>query len=141
LAAQDPNPPPVRVEIEGATRELHPILRDEVYRITAEALRNAFRHARASGIEVEIHYEEQQLRVQIRDDGTGMDEEILSAKGREGHYGLHGMRERAKLAGGHLEVWSKRDSGTEIQLTIPASNAYASLKTRRGSKLSGKGTA
>jgi signal transduction histidine kinase len=116
--------PTFRVEVEGKPRNLHPIRRDEVHRITAEALRNAFLHAQARNIEVEIRYEEKQLCVRIRDDGKGIDQEILSAGGREGHFGLHSMKERAEIAGGKLEIWSRHGSGTEIELTIPASNAY-----------------
>jgi ligand-binding sensor domain-containing protein/signal transduction histidine kinase len=119
-----------RVEVEGAPRNLHPILRDEVYRTAGEALRNAFQHARARQIEVEIHYDDRQFRLRVRDDGKGIDPEVLAGEGRAGHYGLHGMRERAKLAGGKLAVWSELDSGTEIELTIPASAAYKTLPRR-----------
>jgi len=98
---------------------------DEVYRIAGEAVRNAFRHARASRIEVEIRYDPRRLRVRVRDDGKGID----AAAGRErtvdGHYGLAGMHERAKLLGATLSVWSERESGTEAELTVPASVAYA----------------
>jgi len=116
--------PAVRVEVEGKPRNLHPIRRDEVRRIAAEALGNAFRHAQARNIEVEIRYEEQQFRLRIRDDGRGIDPEVLGASGREGHFGLHGMKERAEIAGGKLEIWSRDGAGTEIELTIPASSAY-----------------
>jgi len=103
---------------------VHPILRDEVYRITAEALRNAFRHARARRIEIDIAYDARQLRVRVRDDGAGMDASKLS-EGRAGHYGLPGMRERAKAVGGQLDVWSEQGAGTEVELTVPAVVAYA----------------
>jgi signal transduction histidine kinase len=131
------------MEVEGTPRNLHPILRDEVYRIAGEALRNAFRHARAQRIEVEILYGERWLRLRVRDDGKGIDPELLSGDGPAGHYGLHGMRERAKLVGGKLAVWSKPDSGTEVELSIPASTAYAKPARHRSwlsGKLSGKGT-
>jgi signal transduction histidine kinase len=114
-----------QVEVEGAPRNLHPILRDEVYRIAAEALRNAFRHAQARRIEVELRYDETQFRLRIRDDGKGIDPKVLGADGHAGHYGLPGMRERATLAGGKLTVWSEHDSGTEVELSIPATIAYA----------------
>ena len=116
--------PAFRVEVEGKPRNLHPIRRDEVRRIAAEALGNAFRHAQARNIEVEIRYEEKQFRLRIRDDGKGIDPKVLSASGREGHFGLHGMKERAEIADGKLEIWSRDGAGTEIELTIPASNAY-----------------
>jgi signal transduction histidine kinase len=113
-----------QVEVEGTPRNLHPILRDEVYRIAAEALRNAFRHAQARQIEVELRYDETQFRLRIRDDGKGIDPKVLGGDGHAGHYGLPGMRERAKLIGSKLTVWSELDSGTEIELCIPASIAY-----------------
>jgi len=116
--------PAFQVAVEGTPRNLHPILRDEVYRIAAEALRNAFRHAQAHHIEVELRYDGKLFRFRIRDDGRGINREVLSGHGREGHFGLHGMRERAKLVGGELAIWSELDSGTEVELSIPASRAY-----------------
>ncbi len=137
-----------RVTVEGSPRTLHPILRDELYRIAGEALRNAFRHADARQIEVEIRYGERQLRLRIRDDGKGIDQKVIGGDGRAGHFGLRGMRERAKLVGGKLTVWSELDAGTEVELSIPASHAYEKSGAGRGSllsemagKLSGKGTA
>jgi signal transduction histidine kinase len=116
--------PVVHVKVEGAPRDLHPVARDEIYRIAGEGLRNAFRHADSQRIEVEIRYDKQELRLRLRDDGRGIDPKVLSGYGHEGHYGLRGMRERAKLLGGKLTVWSERDSGTEVELIIPAARAY-----------------
>jgi len=115
----DKNRPVFEVQVAGAPQDLDPILRDEVYRIAGEALRNAFRHAQARRIEAEIQYDEGQLRVRIRDDGKGMNSQIATDKGHAGHWGLNGMQERAKLVGGKLEVWSKLNCGTEIELSIP----------------------
>jgi signal transduction histidine kinase/ligand-binding sensor domain-containing protein len=140
----NPNAAEFHVEVEGTPRDLHPILRDEVYRIAGEALRNAFKHAKAKRIEVEIRYDERRLRLRVRDDGKGIDAKHLNEDGRPGHFGLRGMRERAKLLGGKLAVWSELDSGTEIELKIPASRAYEMMATRRRSwlaeKFSGKDT-
>jgi signal transduction histidine kinase/ligand-binding sensor domain-containing protein len=119
--------PAFRVTVEGEARDLHPILRDEIYRIAAEALRNAFRHAQARQIEVEIRYDNQQFRLRVRDDGKGIDTVVLSGQGPGGHYGLPGMRERAKLIGGKLVVWSEVNAGTEVELGIPAGTAYATV--------------
>lgn len=131
LASDSSNPAPAfRVVVEGQSRNLHPILRDETYKIAAETLRNAFRHARARQIEVEIRYDDEQFRLRVRDDGKGTDPAVLAAQGREGHYGLPGMRERAKIMGAKLTVWSEVDAGTELELRLPASLAYA---TRRKS--------
>ncbi|HXJ90150.1 MAG TPA: two-component regulator propeller domain-containing protein, partial [Candidatus Binatia bacterium] len=87
--------PAFRVAVGGEARNLHPILRDEIYKIAAEALRNAFRHSQARQIEVEIRYDNDQFRLRVRDDGKGIDPAILSSQGSKGHYGLPGMRERA----------------------------------------------
>jgi len=121
--------PEFTVQVEGAPRNLHPIVRDEVYRITGEAMRNAFRHADAKQIEVEIHYD-RQLRARVRDNGKGINRQLISGDGRQGHFGLPGMRERAKLIGGKLTVWSELDSGTEVELSIPALRAYLASPAR-----------
>jgi signal transduction histidine kinase len=126
------------VGVEGTPRDLHPILRDEVYRIAGEALRNAFRHAEARQIEVEIRYDERQFGLRVRDDGKGIDSKLLNDDERPGHYGMRGMRERAKLMGGKMTVWSELDSGTEVELSIPATNAYATPDGRRRSWLAEK---
>jgi signal transduction histidine kinase/streptogramin lyase len=125
------NLPDYRVQVEGTPRNLDPILRDEVYRIAAEAMRNAFRHAEARRIEVEIHYDERQLRVRVRDDGKGIDPKFLGEQERTGHWGLDGMRERAQAVGGNLTVWSEIDSGSEIEVTIPGPIAYDKSGTHR----------
>jgi signal transduction histidine kinase/ligand-binding sensor domain-containing protein len=127
------NPVAFHVEVEGESRELHPIVRDEVYRISNEATCNAFRHSGATRIEVEICYDNRQLRVRVEDNGRGIDPKVLDGGGREGHYGLPGMQERAKLAGGKLTVRSKVGSGTEVELAIPASLAYTKLNFPRRS--------
>jgi signal transduction histidine kinase len=123
------------VEVEGTPRDVHPILRDEIYRIAGEALRNAFRHAQARRIQVAIGYGERQFRLRVRDDGKGIDPELLSKQGRGGHFGLAGMRERALLIGGSVEIRSQRESGTEVEFHIPASIAYATSRARRRARL------
>jgi signal transduction histidine kinase len=122
------NCPDLQVQVEGTSWELAPRVREEVYRIAGEALRNAFRHARARRIEVKIHYDNRQFRLRVRDNGKGMDPKVLAEGGRAGHYGMAGMQERATLVEGKLAVWSELDSGTEAELTIPASVAYSSGK-------------
>jgi len=117
--------------VEGTPREVHPILRDEIYRIAGEALRNAFRHAQARRIEVTIWYGERQFRLRVRDDGKGIDPEVLDEQGRAGHWGLTGMRERAEVIGGQLEIWSQQECGTQVELSIPASHAYGKSPARR----------
>ena len=125
------NPPPAfRVGVEGQPRDLHPILRDEIYKIAAEALRNAFRHAQAGLVEVEIRYDDDEFRLRVRDDGKGIDQTVLAAHGIEGHYGLRGMPERAATIGGRLAVWSEVGAGTEVELRLPARTLYATSARR-----------
>ena len=123
-SATQPPSPNFTVVVEGTSRNLHPILRDEVYRLATEALRNAFRHAAAQNVEVEIRYDEKYFRLRVRDNGKGIPSDVLNEDGREGHYGLPGMRERAKLVGGKLTIWTEVDGGTEIELSIPGARAF-----------------
>jgi signal transduction histidine kinase/ligand-binding sensor domain-containing protein len=124
--------PEFSVQVEGTPRPLNPITRDELYRIGVESLRNAVRHANARRIEVDIRYSEDGMRLRIRDDGKGIDPVILGQEHIPGHWGLRGMRERAKLIGGTFEVWSQLGSGTEAELTIPAASAYSKPRDQRG---------
>jgi signal transduction histidine kinase len=126
--------------VEGTARELAALVQDDVHRIASEALRNAFQHAQAGRIDVEIHYDRRQLRLRVLDNGKGIDHKVLSGGGRQGHFGLPGLHERAKLAGGKLAIWSKLDSGTKIELIIPASVAYAKSPVGTNSMSSGQGT-
>ena len=110
--------------VEGKPQRLSPTLQDEIYRIGREVIRNAFHHAAASRIEVEIRYDEHQLRLRIRDDGKGIDPKVLEAGGSPGHWGLAGIRERAKRIGSQFEFWSEAGAGTEVELRVPAALAY-----------------
>ena len=118
-----------RLVVEGPMRELDPIVRDEIYSIAREALRNAFTHACASHIEAEITFNERLLQLRIRDDGKGMTPEIAE-QGRVGHYGLAGMRERARQIGSKLVILSGPETGTEIELSVPGSMAYSKQQGR-----------
>lgn len=121
----DPNvPPDYRVLVQGREAALEPTVRDEAYRIAREAVRNAFRHARAKLVEVEVVFGERSFKVRVRDNGVGLDSTVLEQGHRKGHWGLPGMRERALGFGGELQVWSQRDAGTEIELTIAGRIAY-----------------
>jgi signal transduction histidine kinase len=116
--------------VKGPSRDMHPIIRDELYRVSREALRNAFTHARARHIEAELIYAERLFRLRIRDDGKGIEPAVL-AEGRPGHYGLPGMRERSRQIGAEVTIRSGTGNGTEIELSIPASIAYRMLPRRR----------
>jgi signal transduction histidine kinase len=135
----DRNCPEFRLNVEGTPRDLAPIVRDDVYRIANEALRNAFKHSQARRIEVRIRYDPRELQLRIRDNGKGIDPKVLEEGGRVGHYGLPGMKERAKLVGGNLTVWSEVDSGTETELMIPASVAYGQSFAARWARFWRKG--
>ncbi len=116
------------------------ILQDEVYRIARELLRNAFQHARARQIEAEIRYDDRLFRLRIRDDGKGIDLKVLQQGERARHWGLPGIRERAKQIGAQLDFWSEAGAGTEVELTIPASVAYANPRDASGFRLFRKKT-
>jgi len=126
-----PDCPEFRVYVEGKSRDLPPLVRDEVYKTACECLRNAFRHAQAQLIEVQICYDPRHFRLHLVDNGKGIDPSVLRAGGRAGHHGLPGIYERADLAGGKLSVRSQLGSGTEIELTIPAAIAYTKPPARR----------
>jgi signal transduction histidine kinase len=112
-----------RVTVQEQPRMLHPFIRDEAYRIGREALVNAFRHAQARNIEVELEYAPNFLRILVRDDGCGIAPDVLSM-GREGHWGLPGMRERAARIGAKLKVLSSAANGTAVELSVPAQTAF-----------------
>lgn len=119
-----------RVVVNGSVRPLHPVVFEELSKIGKEALSNAFRHSGADSIEAELNYQRTELRLRIRDDGIGIDSIILQQGHREGHFGLPGMRERARKIGAHLDIWSRPGAGTEIELRIAGSIAYVSHANR-----------
>jgi ligand-binding sensor domain-containing protein len=112
-----------RVIVDSLARPLRPLIRDEVYRIGREAILNAFMHAQANCIEVEVEYASRHLRVLVRDDGRGIDPQVLHS-GREGHWGLVGIRERSERIGANLRLRSRIGAGTEVDLTVPGSIAF-----------------
>ncbi len=122
--SQDLDPPAFSITVEGDRRALVPVLQDEIYRIGRELLRNAFRHSGARHVDAEILFDEQLLRLRIRDDGRGIDPQVLEDGGRAGHWGLIGIRERARRMTAQLDFWSEAGAGTEVQLTLPGSVAY-----------------
>ena len=126
--------PAFRLEVAGVSSDLHPIIRDEICRIAREALRNASKHSGARQIEAEITYGDRSLSLHIRDDGKGIQAEILE-EGRRGHYGLCGMRERARQIGGKFEIWSRPGAGAEVELSIASAIAYRTPARRSLLKL------
>jgi ligand-binding sensor domain-containing protein/signal transduction histidine kinase len=112
-----------RVIVEGTPRTLRPVIHDEIYFIGREALANAFRHSGAAEVILEIEYSPSHLRILVRDNGCGVDPHVVSS-GRDGHWGLSGMRERADRIGGKLKVLSMPSAGTEIHLSVPSRLAF-----------------
>jgi signal transduction histidine kinase len=110
------------VVVEGQQRLLHPVIHDEVYRICREALANAFRHSQATNVVIAIEYA-QSLRIVVREDGCGMDPQILRSA-RDGHFGLQGMHARARRIGSKLTVSSRPVAGTEVILLVPGNVPY-----------------
>jgi signal transduction histidine kinase/ligand-binding sensor domain-containing protein len=129
---------------EGESVPLHPLVRDDVYRIGREALTNAFRHAKATKIELGIEYSAKRLRVFIRDNGRGINPDYLSA-GRAGHLGLSGMRDNAEKIGAELKIRSREQCGTEVELLVPHQIAFVKKTSdnlfQRLFRLSGRKTA
>jgi signal transduction histidine kinase len=125
--------PSFNVIIEGERRNLSPIVKEEILRVARELLQNAFRHAQARAIEAEIRYDDDVFRMIVRDDGKGIDPQVLRDGGRAGHWGMPGAHERARAIGARLEFWSEAGAGTEVRLTLPAPLAYQ--KPRNGGRL------
>jgi signal transduction histidine kinase len=133
LAAKVTNqeePVQFRTVVEGSAYTLRPTAHIDIFRITREAIRNAFIHSQGRLIETEIAYTESLFRLRIRDDGKGIDPDERVRAERTGHWGLRGMRERAERLGGELEVWSEPGAGTEIELRVPASISYETVPSQ-----------
>lgn len=122
----------IRVVVEGRRQPLHPLIADDVYRIGREALVNAFRHASAKHVEIQLQYSDR-LRISVRDDGCGIEPSILTA-GRAGHWGILGMRERAERIGASLRLMSAPGAGTELELLVPGRIAFQRAAARRNSR-------
>lgn len=116
-----------RVVVAGQPRELKTGLFEELYRIGREAILNAYRHSGATQIETEIEYCAKELRIAVRDNGCGIDLQVLE-QGR--HWGLLGMREREERIGGRLRLLSRAALGTEVELSIPSRLAFEERETR-----------
>jgi signal transduction histidine kinase len=118
-----------RVVVHGKERGLRAGLSDEVYRIGCEAIINAYRHSGAKDIETEVEFRPSGLRIAVRDNGCGINPQELQW-GRNGHWGLQGMRERAERIGAQLRLWSKVALGTEVELCVPGQVAFEQLQGR-----------
>lgn len=119
-----------RIVVEGTPRALRSAICDDLYFIGREALTNAFRHSGATRIEMEIEYEASHLQILVRDNGCGIDQHVLSS-GRDGHWGLSGMRERAERIGARFRVLSRASAGTEVELSVPSRVAFVAKPSVR----------
>lgn len=125
--------------VNGAARPMHPLIFDEIAGIGKEAIGNAVRHSGAQSIEAELNYEPAELRMCIRDNGSGIDPDVLRRGYRQGHWGLPGMRERASRIRAELNIWSGSRAGTEIELRLAANLAYSDCDNKaRDRKSAGK---
>jgi signal transduction histidine kinase len=126
-----------RVTVEGAGWRLRPIIRDEVYRVGREAVVNAFRHARARVVAVEIEYSARRLRVLVRDNGCGIAAPELSSS-REGDRGLPGMRRGAARIGARLRVRTRAGAGTQVEISVPGGVAFEGPSNGSGGREAGE---
>ena len=106
-----------RILVTGHPKILNPTIQEEINLIAREALANALHHSNATQIEAEVEYLPAKLRVVIRDDGRGMDPEAVRLR-QDSHWGLLGMRERARSIGAQLRIWSKPGLGTEVAVSV-----------------------
>jgi len=118
-----------RLIVEGRQKPLNPLLRDEIDRIGREALTNAFRHARANHVQIELQHGSRDFRLRVYDDGCGVDPRMLQA-GQDGQRGLSGMRERANRMGARFRFFSSPAAGTEVYLSVPGRIAYQDRPAR-----------
>jgi signal transduction histidine kinase len=117
----------ISVSVIGDARELHPIVRDELYRIGHEAIQNAKTHSHASFLAIDLAYGHD-LVLHVRDNGVGIDPGY-AISGREGHHGLQSMRERAARIQGTLTILSSADSGTDISVNVPGRVSFLNPTT------------
>jgi len=122
-----------RLLVEGTPQPLRSAIRDDVYRIGREALVNAYRHSAADHIDLHLEYTAKHLRILVRDDGRGIVPNVLKS-GRDGHWGLTGMREAAERIGGRLKVLSRVGDGTEVEFRLPSKVAFDSHGSTSQSK-------
>ena len=136
LVAARPLGPPaqVRIELSGQTRPVDPLIVSEIALIGSEALFNIAQHAHASTVEIAILFHRDALEVRFADDGQGLPEDVLARGGRDGHFGLFTMRERAARIGGKVTISSVAGKGTMVTIQLAAGLAY--LEASQGNRWS-----
>jgi signal transduction histidine kinase/ligand-binding sensor domain-containing protein len=118
------SPIEVTFAVIGTAQEMHPIVRDEIFRIGYEAIRNACAHSQGARLEITLEYADT-VRLRVSDDGVGIDPQIAQ-RGRDSHFGLQGMRERATRIGAQLTVLTSHGTGTEVTLIVPGHVVFRS---------------
>ena len=113
-----------RIFVQGRPKALTPAIQEQLYLIGREAMLNALRHAQATSIEAEVEYLPRGLRLAVRDNGCGIDPQVVRS-GQVSHCGLLGMRERAGNIGAKLQIWSRPGAGTEVEISVPGKNLSA----------------
>jgi signal transduction histidine kinase/ligand-binding sensor domain-containing protein len=121
---QSISPVQFHVEVEGQAHPITAYIHEDILLIGREALTNAFRHSGASAISVEITYRFSALQLRVHDNGRGVDKSVLAAGGREDHWGLPNMRERARKMHAILHIEGRNKGGTTVELRVPASVVY-----------------
>ena len=114
--------------VTGKERALNSLIAEELYKLGGEALFNSFSHASATSIEAEIIFGANELGLNVRDDGSGVSQDILQHGGVDKHYGLLGMKERAEQIGARFSIFSRAGAGTEIEVRVPSKVAYCSAR-------------
>ena len=119
----------VIVRSTGQERALQRPACEALVNVLAEALRNSFKHSRASEIRFDLRYARRHFAIVMHDDGQGMPADVLRA-GKDMHWGLLGMRERVTQLGGRYEIESRPGAGTTIRIQVPAAIAYERRPSR-----------
>jgi signal transduction histidine kinase/ligand-binding sensor domain-containing protein len=118
------------VSSSGKERPLNLVVADELLKVAREAISNAFRHAQAKSILVELDYRDRDLKLLIHDNGMGIDQRLLIDGKKAGHWGLPGMRERVARLHGNIRFESRQGMGTTVEVKIPANRAYRTKQYR-----------
>jgi signal transduction histidine kinase len=111
-----------QLHTDGEIRRLSPEVEVSLFRIVQEALRNVELHAEATEVKIALTASDGQLRVRIQDNGKGFRLSNVARLDKHAGLGLQGMRERAQLLGGSVDIESEPDAGTTVRATVPASN-------------------
>ncbi len=118
----------IEFEVIGTEKALHPALYEELYRIACEGVRNACLHSEGNYVRVELHYMEDFVLC-IKDNGKGINPAIVEV-GRQAHFGLRGMKERAERVGGRLRIVTSASTGTAITIRVPGAISYCSANMK-----------